>query len=599
MDLTPVFASVQELLKHGQYRWIAAAVLAAAGYSVFMSFRYGRLSRDAARTPHIAPLEIKGGLAATLGAERVSLMLRSELAAVSHLVRKPPSHKRTLPLMSVPTEFLDVMDLAKATLKIALPEKPTELHVEESATLKLGTIEIPVGLLWKLIHGLLLIVPVRHRKSYLRSRINVSLVSLEKETQLIVYTEDLGTSVKPGTVLSRAADVTSLADFGDLLRDAAFMILELHLASFPGRTWSGMSQFIKGMGNLELYMTDGKAESCEAAEMNFRKAIDEDPGSYLGCYFLASLGVAKRLPDSIREAIALYNQALESNELRLPEGSPAARIRSVKQAKALVYAGLAHCYSQQYHRGAKRTSDVLKQIKANAQLAKEYWPKDSPLHPLILHALAFAHHVDEGTPETREETVKNFGMAAEYYLEALVAEPDNAMFHNNLGWVLLKLTEWEVPQISSRKFPKDLSGHPAELSQNHLERSLEIYPANKLADANLCLLYGTNYFRSRENSEFYLERARHYGKQAVELDPTYDNGFRDLASTLIRYSQLEEAYPYFISALKEATSVQKHEEIIADIKSVLEMAKVVDRSELIRWQHPDATNNAASVKAPA
>jgi tetratricopeptide (TPR) repeat protein len=120
-----------------------------------------------------------------------------------------------------------------------------------------------------------------------------------------------------------------------------------------------------------------------------------------------------------------------------------------------------------------------------------------------------------------------------------------------------------------------------------------------LADANLCLLYGTNYFRSRENSEFYLERARHYGKQAVELDPTYDNGFRDLASTLIRYSQLEEAYPYFISALKEATSVQKHEEIIADIKSVLNMAKVVDRSELIRWQHPDATNNAARGKVPS
>ena len=89
-------------------------------------------------------------------------------------------------------------------------------------------------------------------------------------------------------------------------------------------------------------------------------------------------------------AIKVFTRALETNQLRL---------------KALIKAGLAYCYAQQFHRLAKREADVLAKAQEHADQASRKWEEvgSDSLHPLILSTLALVRCVDEETDETRED----------------------------------------------------------------------------------------------------------------------------------------------------------------------------------------------------
>ena len=205
-------------------------------------------------------------------------------------------------------------------------------------------------------------------------------------------------------------------------------------------------------------------------------------------------------------------------------------------------------------------------------------------HPWILTTLALARTVDEGRGQNPEEKTKRFLEAARHYYQAIHVEPANWKFHNNLGWVLLKLAEWGVSSLQAEDgIPAALAGDPAETAERYLRQTLEIH-STKLAHANLCLLYATP--RYRADREPSLERCRFHGRRAIEIDPSYVNGNRDLCVSLLRFGEMEEAFGYFTRALELARSQAKDRQIIDTVVAVLKEMKIGEL-EIERWRHPD------------
>ncbi|GAG86827.1 unnamed protein product, partial [marine sediment metagenome] len=112
---------------------------------------------------------------------------------------------------------------------------------------------------------------------------------------------------------------------------------------------------------------------------------------------------------------------------------------------------------------------------------------------------------------------------------------------------------------------------------------------NKLSNANLCLLYATPYFRKKsEESEIpekYFIKCRSHGEKAIEIDPGYINGYRDLTVSMIRYGKLNEAYKYYLKALEKAVEPDKDLEIIRDVIKVL-VQMSVSEDEQKRFRNP-------------
>jgi tetratricopeptide (TPR) repeat protein len=135
----------------------------------------------------------------------------------------------------------------------------------------------------------------------------------------------------------------------------------------------------------------------------------------------------------------------------------------------------------------------------------------------------------------------------------------------------------------------ELVGSTAERSEHYTRVALDLYPQNKLSHANLCLLYATPRYLDEEEEgkkDEYLIRCRYHGLKAIQLDPKYINGHRDLAQSLIRYGEFDEAEKYFKKALRFAAVVDKDLEIIEDTMKVL---KEIGAGEkwLKRFAHPD------------
>jgi Tfp pilus assembly protein PilF len=434
---------------------------------------------------------------------------------------------------------------------------------------------------------------VPYRERYLASLIRLSLVSVGDETQLLVYREGQQT-----VCFGRTAAVKNLTDLSDLLRDAAFMILQLHGKVLEARNWLSMRCFADGLDSLDEFRRAGRQELLDKAKKSFGRAAEAEPDNYDALYFYGSMLLIERSRESIAAAAKLFTQALKTEKRKL---------------RALVNTGLANCYAQQFHRLAKRETDVLAIARKYAQEARLEWLKAmhseqarqkgeeaislEHLHPWILSTLALVRIVDEGADATaeREKAKKRFLDSAPFLVQAIEMEPDNGTFHNNLGWLLLKLAEWRLQDINGLKLnedvPADLSGTPPKAAEYYLLRALELNPKNKLSHANLCLLYATPHYREQEKEEEEerrknLIRCRYHGLKAIRLDPRYINGHRDLALSLIRYGELDDAYDYFVDALRLALTVEKDQEIIDDALRILKEMQVPGE-EWERWRHPD------------
>jgi tetratricopeptide (TPR) repeat protein len=583
-EVLPVLTLIVKWLS--PYWWV---LLIIAGAYLFVTCWYWRRSIEAADKIYIAPISVKGSISKELGSREVGLLLRTHLDSIAETFRKATSSQASAFAAEAVTVYFP--SLNKALVDAPLKLDRSKLNVKEELVVTIGPVQIPVGAIINLFVALLRVLPVPFKKRYLASLINVSLVSVVDETQLLVYRkwqrplprgnsqpETMDQSESGPVLLTKTTGTKNLTSFADMLRDAAFMILQLH-GKFEGRNWLGMRCFADGLDALDEYRQTTKDELLNTAKESFACAVAADENNYEAIYFYGSMLLFERTRGSVAMATRLFLRALENKKLKL-------------ELRALVNAGLAHCYAQQFHRLAKRGADVLAKIHSHAEQARQQWKEATDpdtedtdiLHPWILYTLALSGIAGEGSGCNLEEFKNRFLASKDQLLKAIEMEPDNGMFYNTLGWLFLKLAQRE------RKNPEDKEGFSPKMAENfakkaehYIRLALDLNPENKRSHANLCLLYATPLYRAKQ--EEYLVRCRYHGLKAIQIDPEYINGHRDLALSLIQYGEFGEAKKHFEDALHFAAVVDKDMEIIKD---TVETLKNVGAGEEVvkRFRHP-------------
>jgi tetratricopeptide (TPR) repeat protein len=593
-----------------RYWWLGVIIIAAGAYLCATCCYWWR-SREADDKIHLAPISVKGGISEKLGSREVGLLLRTQFDAIKETFRKATgSNVSDFAAEAVSAEFPSIN---AALVDVSLKAVSSELRVKEDLVVAIGPVKIPVNAIIDLLCALPRKVPVFFRRRYLASLFHVSVVSVENETQLLVYrkgtqpvapvssqpevlkpsgsrpvgpdTSKQKVMVQSGSrpmLLARSAKIKGITDFNGLLRDAAFMLLQMQ-GGFEGRYWLGMRYFADGLDALDEYRHTSKDKLLKTAKESFGLAVAADSENYEATYFYGYMLLFERTRESIATATQLFERVVKTED---------------KKLKALAKTGLAHCYAQQFHRLAKREDNLLAQAGKLAEEAGKLWKeatKKKTVHRLILYTKALSMIADEGKGKPIEEVKKRFLAAACLLLEATKEEPDNAMFFNTLGWLFLKLAQRGIKNVVAQdvkaedRISAELVGSTAERSEHYTRVALDLYPQNKLSHANLCLLYATPRYLDEEEEgkkDEYLIRCRYHGLKAIQLDPKYINGHRDLAQSLIRYGEFDEAEKYFKKALRFAAVVDKDLEIIEDTMKVL---KEIGAGEkwLKRFAHPD------------
>jgi tetratricopeptide (TPR) repeat protein len=543
------------------WAWVTVGCSVTLLFELLMMFKYRRLAGEARKRPEIEPIHFRGAITEDF-AQSARKSLLYQLDDIIKIFRKMREEFgfRDAPV-EIGKEFSTMMALASASLNLDPSEHPTDYKVIvdllEKIRFKTKWIEASLGTLVKVIVWLFKLIPVPYRKSYIREVIHVSYVPIGNEILITVYRKNQ----KNAASMGREGTSSKLTYSGiknekesDIFRDIAFMILELHGKAFPELKWRGMRYFTDGLNQLDLYRSEPKQEFYQKAKEAFHNAVKEDPIQYEACCFLGSMLVSERKEESINKAIKYFEQALRTDRPKF---------------KAFTHAGLAHCYAQQYHRLAQRKPEVLVKARKQAKLAADAWNiKEAEPNPWIQYTRAMTMIIDEGTDLTPEEMKRQFIPAMNLCLEAIQVDEKNGLFHNTLGWMLLKLVEKEVPELTIKDgISENLEGNVAELAEQYFLDSIRLSEKNKLSHANLCLLYASPYFRKKPETNFI--KSRSYGEKAIQIDPNYINGYRDLTVSLIRYGKFDDAYKYYLKALEKAAEPDKDLEIISDVRLVL------------------------------
>ncbi len=550
---------------------------------------------------HLAPISVRGRILEELGPGGAASALQSELLsireALSMLDHRPAPY--IAPATGRDTGYYLVG--LRREVEITLGEQHEPTPIDQEIVLRLGTVTIPISSFVNFLVAILGAFPVPFRRRYRQARIQVSMVAVGDQTRLTVelpgeYAGRLSRgpfrrSASSPVTLAEVRITKTLEDVSDMIRDAAFMILKLHSAD--EMNWRSLRNLTDGLVALEEYRRTGSEGSRQKARSSFRLAATDDPSrNYHALYFHGVMTMVERTAESIEEASQYFHRALQTEQ---------------HQLRALVHTGLAYCYGQRFHRLGKRSHDILEKAQAHALEARNEWltylrkergtssgsgAQRSGMHPVIPYTLAIVTTVDETGPHR----LQRFLSAVKLYCEAIALEPDNGMFYNNLGWALLKLIELE----EAEELPSDLElpdGDPerniALLCEKYLRHALGLNPRNKLAHSNLCLLYSTQHFRDDGN---HFVRCRYHGLKALELDPDYINGQRDIAVAFLRYHEFEQAKAHYLAALRLAEDPDKDEEVIEDVvrelRAALErMGKSEGRIDKIasEWMTPDST----------
>lgn len=557
-----------------EYRWYVAIAFAAY---FDMAFRFLLMAWEAEKVPTLAPIDAKGGIAAeTVG--HAGMVVSANLSAITETFLKIKSGNATLhPASTIGRELQEIVDVVRASIHInpmAYPSEEIKHVIKEDFILKVGLYIIPVGAMVRFFFLFIRWIPIPFRKRYENALLHVSLLSVGSETQLVVHGREVhgpvstnegedreGASTANPHVLMEIATVKTLTDISALLRDAAFMILQLHGKTTARWNWLSMKWLVAGLNALDEFRRTGKKDTIEEAQDCFQRSAEADPDNSEAMYVYASMLMARRNQADINKAIGIFNRALTTEKPKL---------------RALIHSGLAFCYAQKIHRLAESKTGASEKAEQHSQQARIEWTKDpnaGQLHPLILTRLATARIVDEGddSEQSREEVTARYLKAAPDVVGAIAIESDNWTYYNLLGWLLLKLAERDVDDLRGLTLNEGYStNHPAPASEKYFHRSLELNPENKLTHANLCLLYATNWFRRSKIQSEFLHLCRYYGQKAIKLDPSYINGCRDLAVSLMRYCELDEAYNYYLKALKLADPAEKDREIMRSAKKVLD-----------------------------
>ena len=540
-------------------------------FELFMMKRYRLLAEKAEKYPVIAPIIFSGSFheGFTESAKDSLLNEMDEVIKIFKNMREGFDTKDAP--IEIGKEFCTLMALSSRSLNLVPSEHPTDYKFIEdqlrNIKIKVEWIEVPLNSFINLIIWILLRIPVPYRNNYLRRLIHVKFVSTKDEYQIRVYRKDK-TSKRP---LEFTNIVTKNTKESKPLRETAFMILELHGKAFKGLRWRGMLHFTYGLDQLIKYFKKPDLKLLKKAKLAFNNAIKADKFEHEARCFLGALLVAERTKKSISKAIWYFEEALQTDRPRF---------------KAFVHAGLAHCYAQQYHRLAQRSPEIREKAREQANIAESIWEKtrEKP-EPWIQYTLAMTMVIDEGEFASTLKELKNmFIPAINLCLLAIDGDKKNKLFYNTLGWMLLKMAENDVLELTIKDgISKKFVGNVAKKAEHYLKESIEFNSENKLSHANLCLLYASSSFRKKP--EIYKKKCIFYGKKAIKIDPDYINGYRDLAVSLIRYKEFDQAHEYYLMALNKAPYIEKDLEIIDDIIRVLDEVKA-DNALIIKFQNP-------------
>ncbi|MCP5108831.1 MAG: hypothetical protein GY950_35940, partial [bacterium] len=249
------------------------------------------------------------------------MMLRYHLAWIKEFFGKDRSEQSFLYMPSpVAYQFRSINEALPHMELLELLKQKKEFKIKEEIKIKLGTIEIPIEAIIKFLLGIFRIIPIPYRSAYLSSMTHISLVSVKKETQLLVYRKRRGTGlpgspgVKEAGILALTKEVENLSDFNDLIKDAAFLVLQLNSKSSLWGNGRSVRFFVDGVEALDEYRRTEKKECMEIAENKFSLAAACDESNHDALYFYGSLLLAKRKPESIRGAIRVFRQALETED---------------------------------------------------------------------------------------------------------------------------------------------------------------------------------------------------------------------------------------------------------------------------------------------
>jgi tetratricopeptide (TPR) repeat protein len=607
---------------------VAMLVFGSPSVYLLETIRYWKLwkSRVDGNAVHLAPIVVSGNLLQKLGASGIALALRAELLAITETLTNLRSDQ-PVPYIAPATVRGTGYYIVGLRQEVPIPIQLEQQHIfriKHEIVLRIGSVTLPVTTLMSTLVDLIGALPVYGRRRYKRSQVHVSLIGGGDQTLLTVHvpehrphrekspTNRLRACYRTKTdqerpphgkqapqaarsvILSETRTTKTLSDLKDLIRDAAFMILHLH-GSFGSRHWRSVRYLLDGLAALDQNRRTGRIDDRDTARNCFQLAAREDPlHNHEALYFHGMMTMVERTAQSIDEAQLFFEKGLGTDQ---------------KQLQSLVYAGLAYCHAQKVHRLGKLDPAVLEKAADYAELAEKTWNeyqdellcknadyKPRP-HPLIPYTNAMVIMVNLSPEPDRNgrNRIERFWYAAELSRQAIDLEPDNGMFHNNMGWVLLKLAEWDEDILPDHVNvgAGENERRIALLAEKYLQRAIGMVPHNKLTHANLCLLYSTAWFRRAAKRQRYMNRCRHFGLKALQLDSNYINGHRDLAVALVRYGALDEAYCYYIRALRLAQDPDKKEEIISDILS--ELVNLEDRERwlarsrhtLTDWRRPE------------
>lgn len=554
--------------------------------------------------------------------EELKLMLRAQLEKITSTYTKKRSGVASLYTATAAGEGFRGLYTA---LTCAWPKiTPPEIADLDELKIKLWNVEIPIARFVRLIVVLLRVgLPVPKRDRYLNSVIHGSITVVNKKAVLVIYkgappagivraakvTTDsgeyagagfsltrAGKAAKeawsrvsearvrdrlPATALSACAVVETAAELENLMRRGAFMVLELSEATEPVGNAESVRHLADGLNILDRHAETGDDALLLGAEKHFKEAAHADSSNHLASYFYATLLLNQRSRQSIMLARQFFTRAEAHTQDML---------------KALVQTGLANCHMQCCHRLAARPEDELSKAEDYLEKAKTTWtqspalsaedagdvpylkePKEH-LHPWIVATEILKKHikVEFEDSDTIEKNRPMYEGAVRDYLKAMENEFENAGLPNNLGWLLLKLSEGGLKGIGGVGFPEVIREKKLErleeLSEHYFLQALELKPENKLTHANLSLLYATEFFREQGGTK-YLEQSKFHGKKAIQIDSSYVNGHRDLAVSLIRYGEFEEAYFYYLKALWLAEVITKDHQIMKNARNALDKRK--------------------------
>jgi tetratricopeptide (TPR) repeat protein len=253
-------------------------------------------------------------------------------------------------------------------------------------------------------------------------------------------------------------------------------------AVVEARSWEACEAFLVGyVSHVEHYVC-GEGEPRERALRCYERALRAEPGYTRADYHRAALLYNRYRPDANEQAIAGFEAAAASEDLRL---------------RALAFAGAAMGYCQATHRFGRDRGEVI----GKAMQASEDAVKLDPKLEEALTARAWAYQLQESW----DEAIAQYLAVAELGGRSSPARRMASFARNNAAWLWLEpLREREGSLQQAERL---------------LWQAVSEYP-NKVVYANLAEVA-----RRLKRYDDAVTLFAH----AVALDPTYVSGWNELA----------------------------------------------------------------------